>query len=100
MFLFTPLSKAKRVLICHAESSDGFLSNAVLVCGKELSESYADYHCDMNDEVFERWFANTLIPNLPKDRKVVIVMGNAKCYSKPVHKSPTMNVRKKKNDIS
>ena len=48
---------------------------------KYFSESYANYHDDMNAEVFEKWFANTLIPNLPKDRKVVIVMDNAKYHS-------------------
>ena len=48
---------------------------------KYFSESYANYNDDMNAEVFEKWFANTLIPNLPKDRKVVIVMDNAKYHS-------------------
>ena len=48
---------------------------------KYFSESYANYHDDMNAEVFEKWFANTLIPNLSKDRKVVIVMDNAKYHS-------------------
>ena len=48
----------------------------------------------MNAKVFERWFANTLISNIPKDRKFVIVMDNAKYHSRPVEKSPTMKMRK------
>ena len=94
--LSVPPSKGKKVVICHAGSSEGFVPNAVLLCGKQLSESYADYH-DMNAEIFKRWFANTLITNLPKDRKVVFMMVNAKYHSRLVDKSPTMNMRK--NDM-
>ena len=92
--LSVPLSKAKRVVICHAKSSEGFVSNALLLCGKQLSESYADYHGDMNAEVFKRWFTNTMISNLPKDKKIVTVLDNAKYCSRLVEKFPTMNMRK------
>ena len=40
----------------------------------------------MNAEVFERWFANRFTPDLPKERKVVIVMDNAKYHSRLVEK--------------
>ena len=66
--------------------------NALLLCGKQLSDSCADYQDDMNAELFERWFVNTLIPNLPKDRKVAIVMDNAKYHSRLIEESPTMNM--------
>ena len=92
--LSAPSSKGKRVVVCHAASSERFVSNALLLCGKQFSESCADYYDDMNTEVFERWIANTLIPNLPKDRKVVIVMNDAKYHSGLLEKSPTINVRK------
>ena len=55
-----------------------------MLCVKQRSESYADYHGNMNAEVFERCFANTLIPNLQKNRKIVIAMDNAKYYSRLV----------------
>ena len=29
----------KRIRICHAESSEGFVENSLLLCGKKLSES-------------------------------------------------------------
>ena len=40
----------------------------------------------MNAEVFERQFANRFTPDLPKDRKVVIVMDNARYHSRLVEK--------------
>ena len=40
----------------------------------------------MNAEVFERWFANRFTPDLPKDRKVVVVLDNAKYHSRLVEK--------------
>ena len=48
----------------------------------------------MNGHVFEDWFQNTLLPNLPKDRKVVIVMDNAKYHSRLLEKNATMAMRK------
>ena len=59
-------------------SVKGFVENFLLLCGKELSISYADYHDDMSGIVFEDWFENMLTANLPKERKVVVVMDNAK----------------------
>ena len=55
-----------------------------MLCVKQRSESYPDYHGNMNAEVFERCFANTLIPNLQKKktRKIVIATDNAKYYSR------------------
>ena len=47
--------------------------NPLLLCGKELSVSYADYHDTMSGIVYQNWFENTLTANLPKERKVVIV---------------------------
>ena len=40
----------------------------------------------MNAEVFKRWFANRFTPDLPKDRKVVVVIDNAKYHSRLVEK--------------
>ena len=50
----------------------------------------------MNGAVFENWFQSTLLPNLPKGKKVVIVLDNAKYQSRFVEKIPTVNI--KKND--
>ena len=48
-------------------------TTSLLLCGKEPSKSYTDYHDDMSGILFENWFENTLTANLPKERKVVIV---------------------------
>ena len=40
----------------------------------------------MNAEVFERWFADRFTPDLPKERKDVIVMDNAKYHSRLIEK--------------
>ena len=50
----------------------------LLLCGKELSMSYEDYHDDMSGIVYEDWLENTLTANLPKERKLVVVMDSAK----------------------
>lgn len=41
---------------------------------KQFFASYADYYDDMNANVFKNYFENTLLKNLPQDRKVLIVM--------------------------
>ena len=81
-------SKGKRIIICHTGSTEGFVS-------KKLSESYADYHDNMNEDVFEDWFENTLLKKLPQDRKVLIVMVKAKYHSRLSEKTPKMNINKK-----
>ena len=101
-----PVSRGKRVVICHAVSKEGFVPNSLLLCGKDFAKSYADYHEDMNSAVFENWFRNTFLPNLTKGRKVAMMFDNAKYHSRLVETSPTMNTRKdqmiafmKKHDI-
>ena len=54
----------------------------LLLCGKELTMPYAD------------WFENTLAVNLPKERKVVVVMDSAKCHCRFIAKVPTMKMKK------
>ena len=95
-------------MICHDCSEEGFVPNSLLLCGKDFAKSYADYHEAMIGAVFENWFRNTLLPNLPKGRKVSIVFDNAKYHSRLMERSPfMMNTRKdkmiafmKKHDIS
>ena len=48
----------------------------------------------MSGIVFEDWFENTLTANLPKERKVVVVMDSAKYHCRFIEKAPTMNMRK------
>ena len=78
--LSAPVSKGKRVVICHAGSAKGFVDNVFLWCGKNISKSYIDYHQNMNSEAFENWFGDKLTPNLPNDRKTLIILDNAKYH--------------------
>ena len=48
----------------------------------------------MNGKVFENWFQSNLLPNLPKEKKVVIVLDNSKYHNRYVEKTPTMNMEK------
>ena len=44
--------------------------------------------------VFEDWFENTLSANLPKERKLVVVIDSAKYHCRFIEKAPTMNMKK------
>ena len=63
-----PPLKGKRIVICFAGSTESFFPNYLLLCGKKLSESYADYHDDTNEDVFEDWSENTLSKHRKIDR--------------------------------
>ena len=78
--LSAPVSKGKKVVICHAGSAEGFVDNTFLLCGKDISKCCVRYPKNMDGDVFESWFSNKLITNLLKDRKTLIVLGNAKYH--------------------
>ena len=48
-------------------SNEGFFNGALLLCGKNLSEFFANYHDDMNGKVFEDWFENAFLLKLLKE---------------------------------
>ena len=48
----------------------------------------------MSRIVFEDWFENTLTSNLPKERKVVVVMDSVKYHCRFIEKAPTMKMKK------
>ena len=66
--------------------NEGFILNSLLLCSKQLSQPFANYHDDMNAVVFKSWFGNTLVSNLPIERKVITAMDNAKHHSRLVEK--------------
>ena len=59
---------------------------------KKLSDAFANYHQDMNANVFENWFLEKLIPNLPE--KSVVILDNASYQCRQVDKIPNMNTKK------
>ena len=88
------ISKGKRIVICHDGSEFGFIPNILLMCGKSLSKASADYHQDMNSDVFESWLEKQLLPNLPQ--KCVLIIDNARYHSRQEDKVPTQATKKQK----
>lgn len=87
--LAAPLGKGKRLIICHAGSQQGWIEAPPLVF---RSNKTSDYHEDMNADVFERWFFETLLPCIPVGS--VIIMDNAPYHSRVKDKAPTSNSTK------
>jgi hypothetical protein len=87
--LSSPLGKGKRLIVCHAGSKNGWISAPPLIFE---SRSTKDYHEEMDHQVFENWFFNTLIPTLPAVS--TIVMDNASYHSRVKDKCASSNSRK------
>ena len=68
-----PGRKGKRLILHHTGSSAGFLAECKLLFIRKTDS--ADYHSEMNEDHFEKWWEYNLLPNLPPT--AVIVMGNA-----------------------
>jgi len=79
-----------RLIICHAGSgSFGFVKDSKLVF-RCTSGSSADYHSQMNSDIFKKWFIQ-MLNNL--EEPCVLVMDNASYHS--VHKDyPRSNAKK------
>lgn len=90
--LDAPVSRGKRIIILHAGSEKGWIGQPLL-SAKNVKSSSLDYHEDMTSSLFEEWFCDTLLPNLPKDS--VIVMDNAPYHSRQQNKVPTKCNNKK-----
>ena len=69
----------------------GFWMNVASVLWEKNS---SDYHNEMNSVHFERWWKDNVLPRLPD--KSVVVIDNAKYYSRQTEKSkaPTTAWRK------
>lgn len=91
-FLNAPCSRGQRIIILHAGSKNGWIPGALLLSAKNIKNSCADYHEDMTADLFETWFKDQLIPNLPSNS--VIVMDNASYHSRQIKKIPRKNTRK------
>lgn len=84
-----PSNKGKRITILHAGSEDGWVPNSLWLSSKNIKDSSLDYHDDTTAELFEDWFKNHLLPNVPKNS--VIVMDNASYHSRQINKVPNSN---------
>ncbi|KAJ0169957.1 hypothetical protein K1T71_014563 [Dendrolimus kikuchii] len=52
-------------------------------------DTIGDYHNEMNDDNYETWLVNQLIPNIPSDS--VLVIDNAPYHNKYVERPPNSN---------
>ena len=75
--------KGSRLAILHAGTKNGFVQNAELIF--QAKDDW-DFHNQMNASLFEEWFRNQLLPNIPP--RSVIVMDNAACHSVKLEKRP------------
>lgn len=92
--LKAPASRGKRIMVLHAGGSDGWVPNSLFLSAKNIGDAKADYHDEMNAAVFENWFSNVLMKNIPRDRKCVIVLDNASYHSRKTFRLPTMATKK------
>ena len=84
-----PTGKGSRLIIVHAGTKHGFVQNADLIF---QAKNDGDYHNQMTSVVFEEWFRNQLLPNIPDNS--VIVMDNAPYHSVQIEKMPTQAWKK------
>ncbi|KAJ8921609.1 hypothetical protein NQ315_010517 [Exocentrus adspersus] len=90
-----PNNKGKRITILHAGSENGFVRNCLLMSAKNINSSSLNYHQDTPAELFENWFKNSLLVNIPKNS--IIAMDNATYHSRLLNKVP--NTTNTKADI-
>ena len=84
-------------MVLHASGSEGWVPNCLFLSAKNIGDAKADSHDDMNSAVFEKWFVNSLMANLPTDRKCIIVLDNASYHSRLKVRIP--NTATKKSEI-
>jgi len=89
MSVDNPTGKAKRIIIVHIGSEEGFVNGGLLVF--ESKKGSADYHNEINGDSFFDWIKG-VIPLL-KDNSIV-VMDNAPYHSVKVERCPTMSWNK------
>lgn len=88
-----PTGKGERLIIINAITKSGWVPNAKLVF--KSTTKTGDYHGQMNWDLFEKWFTEMLLPNIPANS--LIVMDNAPYHNiLSENSSPTPSCSKKK----
>ncbi|KAJ4438537.1 hypothetical protein ANN_14484 [Periplaneta americana] len=89
-----PVSRGERIMVLHADSSDGWVPNCLFLSARNIGDSKADSHDEMNSEIFEDWFTNKLMKNLPTSPPCIIVTDNAAYHSRLQFRLPNRSTRK------
>jgi transposase len=79
-----PTGKGERLILINAITKSGWVTDAKLVF--KSTRKTGDYHGQMNFELFEKWFEEKLLPNIPKQS--IIVMDNASYHNRLSEDSP------------
>ncbi|EDN68744.1 transposase [Beggiatoa sp. PS] len=64
-----PSGKGERLVIVNAISSSGWVNGAKLVF--QATRKTGDYHGQMNASLFQKWFSEKLIPNIPDNSLII-----------------------------
>jgi len=88
-----PTGKGDRLIIINAITKDGWVPGSKLTF--KSSRKTGDYHGQMNQELFTKWFRERLLPNIPP--KSLIIMDNAAYHNVlSVHSAPTATCKTEK----
>jgi len=88
-----PTGKGDRLIIINAITKDGWVPGAKLIF--KSSRKTGDYHGQMNQELFTKWFREKLLPNIPDNS--LIIMDNAAYHNVlSKHSAPTATCNKEK----
>ena len=72
-----PTGKGERLIIMNAMTKDGWVPEAKVVF--KSTRKTGDYHGQMNGDLFQKWFVEKLLPNIPSAS--LIIMDNAKYHN-------------------
>src|SRR4029077_2609991 len=72
-----PTGNGERLIILNAITRDGWVPNAKTVFNS--LRKTGDYHGQMNTEIFQKWFQEKLLPNIPKNS--LIILDNASYHN-------------------
>lgn len=88
-----PTGKGERLIIINAITKDGWVPGAKLTF--KSTKKTGDYHGQMNQELFTKWFLDKLLPNIPEGS--LITMDNASYHNVlATHSAPTAKCKKEK----
>ncbi len=88
-----PTGKGERLIIINAITKDGWVPGAKLTF--KSTKKTGDYHGQMNQEMFTKWFMDKLLPNIPEGS--LIIMDNATYHNiLSPHSAPTAKCNKEK----
>ena len=88
-----PTGKGERLIIINAITTDGWVPGAKLTF--KSTKKTGDYHGQMNQELFAKWFRDKLLPNIPEGS--LIIMDNAAYHNVlAAHSAPTAKCKKER----